>query len=286
MSQLPVDLHIDLNSEDHTGLPWGLLDRAAAPGVIVEGNWIVVGSGAARAVAQIADAEGNVVRVRPPCPAQSPGTNDCWGTSLAERPHNPGRPAGLGKRRGVDQPPAGRRCIPRRLVRCLLGQLQQLCGLLGGQQSCVRQNHRRELREHRRPRGRCASVGRGSGARSGCGPGGLRLRGSDSVVHHLHRRRAFRSRQPGRRRVCSPGWCGCWRGRRRVARQRRRGPRVVGPRQHAVPQVVEGWAPLQAGPGRPRPRTPTGVLQLVDLVMAMGQVVRVQPRPTDRAPLA
>lgn len=136
---------------DHTGLPWGLLDRAAAPGVIVEGNWIVVGSGAARAVAQIADAEGNVVRVRPPCPAQSPGTNDFWGTSLAERPHNPGRPAGLRQRRGVDQPPAGRRCIPRRLVRCLLGQFQQLCGLLGGRQSCVRQNHRRELREHRRP---------------------------------------------------------------------------------------------------------------------------------------
>jgi hypothetical protein len=65
MSQLPVDLHVDLNSEDDTGLPWGLLDRAAAPGVIVEGNWIVVGSGSARAVAQVADIEGNVVHVRP-----------------------------------------------------------------------------------------------------------------------------------------------------------------------------------------------------------------------------
>ena len=65
MSQLPVDLHVDLNSEHDTGLPWGLLDRAASPGVIVEGNWIVVGSGAARAVAQVADIEGNVVHVRP-----------------------------------------------------------------------------------------------------------------------------------------------------------------------------------------------------------------------------
>ena len=65
MIERPVDLHVDLNGEDDSGLPWGLLDRAFAPGVIVEGNWIVVGSGAARAVAQVADVEGNVVHVRP-----------------------------------------------------------------------------------------------------------------------------------------------------------------------------------------------------------------------------
>ena len=65
MSQLPVDLHVDLNSEDDSGLPWGLLDRATEAGLIVEGNWILVGSGSVRAVAQVADIDGNVVHVRP-----------------------------------------------------------------------------------------------------------------------------------------------------------------------------------------------------------------------------
>lgn len=65
MNDLPVDLHVDLNSEDDAGLPWGLLNRAASRPLIVEGSWILVGSGSVRAVAQVADIDGNVVHVRP-----------------------------------------------------------------------------------------------------------------------------------------------------------------------------------------------------------------------------
>jgi hypothetical protein len=60
-----VDLEVDLNSEDDSGLPWGLLDEAPEPSRIQEGRWIAVGAGRARAVAQVADIDGNVVHVRP-----------------------------------------------------------------------------------------------------------------------------------------------------------------------------------------------------------------------------
>jgi len=60
-----VDLEVDLNSEDDSSLPWGLLDEARSPAEIQEGGWIVVGSGRSRAVAQVAEIDGNVVRVRP-----------------------------------------------------------------------------------------------------------------------------------------------------------------------------------------------------------------------------
>ena len=65
MDDIPVDLILDLNSEDETGLPWGFLDEAADPSLIQEGAWIVVGSGTARAVAQVADVEAGIVHVRP-----------------------------------------------------------------------------------------------------------------------------------------------------------------------------------------------------------------------------
>jgi hypothetical protein len=65
MSDAPVDLTLDLNSEDDTGLPWGFIDEAANPSLIQEGAWIVVGSGTARAVAQVADIDGEIVHVRP-----------------------------------------------------------------------------------------------------------------------------------------------------------------------------------------------------------------------------
>jgi hypothetical protein len=65
MSDTPVDLTLDLNSEDDTGLPWGFIDEAANPPLIQEGAWIVVGSGTARAVAQVADIDGEIVHVRP-----------------------------------------------------------------------------------------------------------------------------------------------------------------------------------------------------------------------------
>ena len=65
MTQHVVDLPVDLNSEDDTGLPWAFLDEARDQSVIVEGAWIVVGSGQARAVAQVADIDNDIVHVRP-----------------------------------------------------------------------------------------------------------------------------------------------------------------------------------------------------------------------------
>jgi hypothetical protein len=35
-----VDLPVDLNSEDDTGLPWGFLDESRNPCKITEGAWI------------------------------------------------------------------------------------------------------------------------------------------------------------------------------------------------------------------------------------------------------
>ena len=65
-TELPdLDLVLDLNSEDESGLPWALLDEAPHPEVGHEGAWLVVGQGAVRAVAQVVEIEGNIVRVRP-----------------------------------------------------------------------------------------------------------------------------------------------------------------------------------------------------------------------------
>lgn len=60
-----VDLVVDLNSEDESGLPWTFLDDARDPALIVEGAWIVVGEGSARAVAQVGEIEDDIVGVRP-----------------------------------------------------------------------------------------------------------------------------------------------------------------------------------------------------------------------------
>ena len=60
-----VDLVVDLNGEDESGLPWSFIDEARDPSAITEGAWVVVGEGTARAVAQVAEVDGNVVRVRP-----------------------------------------------------------------------------------------------------------------------------------------------------------------------------------------------------------------------------
>ena len=50
-----VDLRIDLNTMDETGLPWTFLDQAPDPSRIIPGRHIVVGSGAALAVAVVVD---------------------------------------------------------------------------------------------------------------------------------------------------------------------------------------------------------------------------------------
>lgn len=43
--QTPVDLAVDLNSEDDSGWPWTFLDEARDPALIREGAWIAVGAG-------------------------------------------------------------------------------------------------------------------------------------------------------------------------------------------------------------------------------------------------
>ncbi len=60
-----LDLVVDLNSEDESGLPWTFLDEARDPALISEGAWLVVGEGAVRAVAQVVEIDDNIVRVRP-----------------------------------------------------------------------------------------------------------------------------------------------------------------------------------------------------------------------------
>jgi hypothetical protein len=50
--------------EEPSGLPWGLVEEAREPELIEQGRWIVVGNPATKAVAQIVEVVGNVVRVR------------------------------------------------------------------------------------------------------------------------------------------------------------------------------------------------------------------------------
>jgi hypothetical protein len=60
-----VDLRVDLNNEDDTGLPWTFLRLARDPSRVREGAWLIVGSGRTRAVALVAQIDGDVVWVRP-----------------------------------------------------------------------------------------------------------------------------------------------------------------------------------------------------------------------------
>jgi hypothetical protein len=64
--QTAIDLFVDLNTEDETGLPWSLLSEARDATRIVPGEHIVVGSGRIRAVALVVDvSRDGVVHVRP-----------------------------------------------------------------------------------------------------------------------------------------------------------------------------------------------------------------------------
>lgn len=60
-----LDLRGDLNTEDDTCLPWAFVRDARDPELVREGAWLIVGSGNARAVAQVAQIDGDLVRVRP-----------------------------------------------------------------------------------------------------------------------------------------------------------------------------------------------------------------------------
>jgi hypothetical protein len=61
-----IDLYVDLNTEDETGLPWTYLDQAIDPSLVVPGRLLVVGAGSAVAMAEVVDvASDGLVHVRP-----------------------------------------------------------------------------------------------------------------------------------------------------------------------------------------------------------------------------
>ena len=63
---MKIDLFVDLNTQDETGLPWSYVDQAVDPSVVVPGRLITVGSGSAVTVAQVIDVGvDGLVHVRP-----------------------------------------------------------------------------------------------------------------------------------------------------------------------------------------------------------------------------
>ena len=61
-----IDLFVDLNTEDETGLPWTYADQAVDPSVVVPGRLLVVGAGSAVAIAEVVDVSADgLVHVRP-----------------------------------------------------------------------------------------------------------------------------------------------------------------------------------------------------------------------------
>jgi hypothetical protein len=61
-----VDIDIDWNEEDDTGLPWTFVDRALDPSKIVPGAYVIAGRGTSLAVAEVVDVdEAGVVHLRP-----------------------------------------------------------------------------------------------------------------------------------------------------------------------------------------------------------------------------
>jgi hypothetical protein len=63
---MKIDLFVDLNTEDETGLPWTYLDQADDPSCVVVGRRLVVGAGQAVAVAEVVDVRADgLVHVRP-----------------------------------------------------------------------------------------------------------------------------------------------------------------------------------------------------------------------------
>jgi hypothetical protein len=64
-TKAPIDLVVDLNTMDDTGLPWAFIERARNRVLIRPGNHIVVGSGSVQAVAVVADVTDGIVHVQP-----------------------------------------------------------------------------------------------------------------------------------------------------------------------------------------------------------------------------
>ncbi|MGI8684176.1 MAG: hypothetical protein ACR2MO_03620 [Acidimicrobiales bacterium] len=60
-----IDIYVDWNTQDDTGLPWTFLDQAADPSRIVAGACVVAGHDDAIAVVEIVDVDiDGVVHVR------------------------------------------------------------------------------------------------------------------------------------------------------------------------------------------------------------------------------
>jgi hypothetical protein len=60
-----IDIYVDWNTQDDTGLPWTFLDQAADPSRIRPGAYVIAGHDDAIAVAEIADIDSDwVVHVR------------------------------------------------------------------------------------------------------------------------------------------------------------------------------------------------------------------------------
>lgn len=60
-----VDIDVDWNTQDDTGLPWTFLDEAPDPSHIVPGAFVIAGRGSAIAVAEVVDvADDGVVHLR------------------------------------------------------------------------------------------------------------------------------------------------------------------------------------------------------------------------------
>ena len=63
---MKIDLFVDLNTEDETGLPWTYLDQADDPSCVVVGRRLVVGFANAVAVAEVVEVRADgLVHVRP-----------------------------------------------------------------------------------------------------------------------------------------------------------------------------------------------------------------------------
>lgn len=60
-----IDVIVDLNTMDETGLPWAFLDQAPHPDRVVPGAYVVAGSGRALAVALVVDITDGTANVQP-----------------------------------------------------------------------------------------------------------------------------------------------------------------------------------------------------------------------------
>lgn len=60
-----LDIVVDLNTMDETGLPWAFVDDSVRSERVQPGAYVVVGSGEVRAVAQVVDIVEGIVHVRP-----------------------------------------------------------------------------------------------------------------------------------------------------------------------------------------------------------------------------